>query len=280
MTIHPRDVIPGAETVHAREVWQDPSFPVFGPTDNPANNDVVVCHYTASDNLIDGDPGEHAENLPAYIRAMQRSYALNRGFSLGYLWAVDWLGGIWQIRGWEYQSAANAGHNDHTTPVLVLVDGNDRATDEAAASIRCIVAEAARRSGRPQSIKGHGQLRRETGIGTATACCGTGLQSQIDAGVFVPRPTPPPLPQGDTEMIAIRFDRGAGAWTGLIYTGTHLAHAVTPASWSVPTGAGVKIVDVDATQLNDLIRSSATTTPCPPEFVNTTTGAIWTAARA
>ena len=81
-------------------------------------------------------------------------------------------------------------------------------------------------------------------------------------------------------MIAIRFDRGAGAWTGLIYTGTHLAHAVTPSAWSVPTGAGVKIVDVDATQLNDLIRSSSTTTPCPPEFVNTTTGAIWTAARA
>lgn len=196
-------LVPGAHTVHSRESWQDPRYPVFGPADNPADNDTVAIHYTAADDLIDGDPGEHAEDLPAYMRSMQKSYVLNRGYSLGYLWAVDWLGGIWQIRGWEYQSAANKDHNGHTWPILVLVDGADPATPEAVASIRLLVAEAERRAGRPQKIKGHGQLRIESGVGTATACPGVGLQAQINAGVFTPVPTP--LPEDDDDMAKIAY---------------------------------------------------------------------------
>lgn len=193
-------MIPGVQTFHPRESWVDPRYPITGPADNPANNDMVVIHYTAADNLIDGDPGEHASNLPAYMRSMQRSYVTNRGYSLGYLFAVDWLGGVWQIRGWDIQSAANKGHNDHTWPVLVLVDGDDEATPEAAASIRAIVAEAQRRAGRPQKISGH----RDIG---STTCPGAGLYRQVKDGTFVPTTTPttpttPPPPVG-YERIAV-----------------------------------------------------------------------------
>lgn len=199
-------LIPGAQTIHPRTSWQNPAWPVTGPLDNPANNDTIVIHYTAADDLIDGDPGEHIEDMDAYMRSMQYAYAKpksqgGRGYSLGYSWAVDYLGGIWQIRGWEFQSAANLGHNDHTLPILVLVDGNDPATDLAARSIRLIVAEAQRRSGRTMAIKGHGQLREETGVGTATSCPGTGLKTQIKAGVFVPTLQPPTTPEEDDTVL-------------------------------------------------------------------------------
>jgi hypothetical protein len=199
--------IPGIETVHARSTWVDPRYPITGPPAPWAAIDTAVIHYTSADDLIDGDPGEHADNLPAYIRAMQRSYVDARGYSLGYWWAVDWLGGVWQIRGWEFKSAANAGHNDHTGPILVLVDGNDPATREATHSIRCLIAEGQRRSRDTWAIKGHGQLRRETGIGTATACCGTGLQRQVDDGEFVPRlePVPTPDPSEEIDMIKLNY---------------------------------------------------------------------------
>lgn len=170
--------VPGV-TYHGRESWQDPRYPVFGPYDDPANNDTVVVHYTAADDLIDGDPGEHAEDLPAYLRNMQYSYVTQRGYSLGYSFAVDWLGGVWQIRGWEFQSAANRGHNGHTLPVLMLVDGADPATPEAVAAVRKIVAEAERRFGRELTVVGH----RDIG---ATACPGEGLYRQVQAGVFYP----------------------------------------------------------------------------------------------
>lgn len=193
-------MIPGVKTFHTRESWQDPRFPVFGPADNPANNDTAVLHYTAADDLIDGDPGEHAENLPAYMRAMQYSYVTQRGYSLGYAFAIDWLGGVWQIRGWEYQSAANAGHNEHTLPILMLVDGADGATPEALASARAIIAEAQRRSGRTFSITGHGQLS-----GAATACPGAGIRKQIADGLFDPSLVTIPEPPNDEEEIMIAY---------------------------------------------------------------------------
>jgi hypothetical protein len=147
--------IPGVETVHDWDAWVDPEYPVTGL---PARWDLVdrgVAHYTADDDLIDGDPGEHADDLPGYLRAMQRSYVRNRGYSIGYLFAVDWLGGAWRQRGWTIRSAANAGDvrktgtanmNPRTAPVLYLVDGADRLTPEAARTGRCIYREAARLS--------------------------------------------------------------------------------------------------------------------------------------
>lgn len=183
-------MIPGVATYHRRESWVDRRYPILGPAANMAAVDTAVIHYTGADDLIDGDPGEHAENLPAYFRAMQRNYVDSRGYSLGYWFGVDWLGGVWQVRGWEYRSAANAGHNLSTCPILVLVDGNDMATAAAVRSVQAIIAEGQRRSSKAWRIVGHGQLK-----GAATACPGVGLRAQITAGVFVPSflpPAPPP----------------------------------------------------------------------------------------
>ena len=175
-------MIPGVETVHPRSAWVDPNYPIDGPFDLQSDNDTCVIHYTAADDLIDGDPGEHAEDLPQFFRNMQKSYEDRRGYSVGYSWAVDWLGGVWQLRGWEFQSAANLGHNSHTVPILVLVDGQDGTTPEAAKSVRNIVREAARRAGRKTMIvTGHGRLS-----GAATQCPGLGLLSQLDRGWFNP----------------------------------------------------------------------------------------------
>ena len=196
--------IPGVATVHPRSEWESSlaKYQVNGPSCPWPAIDTSVVHYTGADDLIDGDPGEHASDLPAYMRNMQNSYINSRGYSVGYWWSVDWLGGAWQLRGWEYKSAANKYHNHHTAPILVLVDAADRCTPEAAHTVRKIVAEAERRSKQEHYISGHGQLKIETGTGTATACCGAGLQAQVHEGVFYPKnapttPAPIPPPTGE-----------------------------------------------------------------------------------
>lgn len=262
------DLVPGAETVHRRISWQDPKWPVIGPVDDPSNNDTLVVHYTAADDLIDGDPGEHAEDLPQYFRNMQYAYAKpkaqgGRGYSLGYLFGVDWLGGIWQIRGWEFQSAANAGHNDHTVPVLVLVDGNDEATPEAVHSVRLIRREAERRAGRPFMVKGHGQLREETGVGTATSCPGRGLGRQVAAGVFydpvVPDPpitVPPSLGGEDMEYIMKPVFAGANAntpWLAVFGSG-NVRRAVN-SDVRFAEAKGLPIIDQDSQEQHSYLVS-------------------------
>jgi hypothetical protein len=173
-------------TYHPRSTWVDPRYPVKGPAIEWVKVDTAVIHYTAADDLIDGDPGEHAENLPAYIRQIQQSYVTNRGYSIGYLFAVDWLGGVWQLRGWEFQSAANLGHNDHTFPILMLVDGDDRATSHAVASVRELIGTAQLLAERPLAIAGHKDIG-------STRCPGVGLYAQVKAGVFTPLPPVPPV---------------------------------------------------------------------------------------
>ena len=80
-------------------------------------------------------------------------------------------------------------------------------------------------------------------------------------------------------MIAIDYKPNTPEWTALIYTGTHLAHVSDGHADAVLRRSGVQRQTVSDVELDGLIRSSTTTTPCPPPWVNTPRGAIWTAAR-
>lgn len=175
-----------------------------GPALPWATIDTNSCHYTAAVNLIDGDPGEYATNIPAYLRAIHHDYLNNRpqpsgakGYSIGYNFAIDWLGGIWELRGFDIKCAANATYkdvvwNNRTVAILFLVDGKDGMTDLALEAARYIVAETRRRAKRPTAIKGH----REIG---ATACPGDGIMAQIKAGLLEPTTHEPPVVEQPTK---------------------------------------------------------------------------------
>ncbi len=226
-------------TYHPSAVWAT-AEPVTGPPLPWATIDTDSVHYTAALNLIDGDLGEFVYNIPPYLRAIHRDYLNNRpqfnsagvktssGYSIGYNFAVDWLGGVWELRGWDIRCAANAGHNDHTVAILCLVDGADALTDEALASIRWIVAETERRAKRQTAIKGHQQIG-------STACPGAGIMTQIRAGKLSPRwidpdakpapvepekpPTQTPIQEDDmAELIRVGDDAAIMLRDGLVVT--------------------------------------------------------------
>lgn len=188
-----------AARFHARSTWVHPAPPITGPLANLARVDTVVIHYPAG-NAPDGDPGDLTD-VGAYLRAVQRDYMTDpdRGYSIGYSFAIDHTGDVWECRGWDIRPAANAGHNDHTLPLLMIVDQDQPASTAALESARAYVLELHRRTGRAPKIVGHGQL-----AGAATACPGIGLREQIAAGLF--QPTTP----GDDTMTAARRVRLRG----------------------------------------------------------------------
>lgn len=191
---------------HPRSAWQDPRKPIAQSGQSPANwnkIDTNVVHYTGADNLIDGDPGEYEDRLDEYMRAMQSSYLKSRGYSLGYNGAVDWLGGTWQIRGYDIQTAANKNHNGHTFTVLMLTDGDDGPTPKAAAAVRSLFYFAENLAGLEViPIRGHCELS-----GAATACPGRGHLVAVHSGLYSPRwsPVPTDTETGD-EMKYVIFD--------------------------------------------------------------------------
>lgn len=152
-------MIPGVETVHPRSAWCPPDVPISGPPALWAEITSGVIHYPGEDEVPDGDIGEFEHHIPRWLAATHRSYVRHRGYSLGYWWAVDWLGGAWQIRGWEFRSAANPGrrHNPNnvswknanrwTVPILLIMDVDKRATAEQAHTVRMILREADRHAG-------------------------------------------------------------------------------------------------------------------------------------
>ena len=206
---------------HPRSEWVT-TEPVTGPLMPWASVDAIVIHYTAAPNLIDGDPGERWELLPAYIRSIHHDYLTNRpqpngatGYSIGYNVGVDQRGHAWELRGFDTQAAATKGHNGHTWAILVFVDGQDQCSPEAVATIRELGGLAEAHTGRPLRVRGHRDF-------IPTQCPGLGVYAQITAGAFspiapapvdpvepppieVPEPPAPivPQPQEDHDVIKL-----------------------------------------------------------------------------
>lgn len=194
-------MIPDVPIVHPRSEWEQVGYRMAvdfdrqPPAQQPGSINLGVAHYSSASNLPDGDPGETVDQIVEWLQRTQRDYLINRaggryvrvsdgrifpGYPVGYLWAVDWLGGAWELRGFDYKSAANAGHNDHTAPIIFVTDGADAGTLAQWATARAIWREHRRRSGRADfaaNAVGHGQLP-----GAATQCPGAGLLSQLAAG--------------------------------------------------------------------------------------------------
>lgn len=204
-------------TIRPRRDWQDPAQPVVGPAAVLGAVTMLPAHYTAAATVPD--------DTAAYLRSIQRDYTVNRGYSIGYNFAVDRAGVAWECRGFDIKCAANKGMNDVTLAILCLVDGAAAMSPVMVDTFRGLGAEAQRRVRADLLVVGH----RDIG---ATACPGDGIYHQVVTGQLEPgdpAPTPtPPDPDPDLEdddvtaflltnpatgEVAVVY--GAGLFTGL-----------------------------------------------------------------
>lgn len=99
----------GYQFTFPRSAWVPPSPKIVGLPIDLAQIDTIVHHYTSADNVPDGDPGEPDSAIAARLRAANTDYWNNRGFSLGYSAAWDYLGRSYESRGLDLRCAANSG---------------------------------------------------------------------------------------------------------------------------------------------------------------------------
>jgi len=183
------------ETVHPRETIATACYPIIGPAFDIRKVWQPLAHYTAAIDLPDGDLDEFDYQIGPYLKAVNKDYWDHRdgtgittcgtfkpGYAIGYSFAVDWLGGAWELRGFDIFPAATANHNTYTFPILFLTDLRDGASDLMLAAARAIWREARRRSGNALFVdrpKGHREV-----CGGCTACPGNPLIAQRDAGLM------------------------------------------------------------------------------------------------
>jgi hypothetical protein len=176
-------------TIRPREDWQSPSQPVVGPAMQLWSVELLPAHYTAANTIPD--------DIPAYLRSIQNDYTVNRGYSIGYNFAVDQTGTAWELRGFDFKCAANKDMNEVTIAVLCLVDGAEAMNPAMVDTFQGVGAECVRVAGRPLFVVGH----RDIG---STSCPGDGIYGQVVSGQLEPddtqpEPGPEPRPpqQGD-----------------------------------------------------------------------------------
>jgi hypothetical protein len=192
--------------IRPRADWQNPAQPVVGPKMVLSTVTMLPAHYTAAANVP-------ADTAP-YLRSIQNDYTVNRGYSIGYNFAVDRAGVAWELRGFDIKCAANKGMNDVTIAVLCLVDGAAAMNAAMVDTFRQLGAEAQRRVGTALLVVGH----RDIG---ATACPGDGIYGQVVRGELepasnpVPKPEPPdptpdPTPEETDDMAWIMLNTQTG----------------------------------------------------------------------
>ncbi len=175
---------------YRREYWTEPGYPITGPAPKQATT-LAVCHWSGSDSI--------PTDKVSWLRSMQRDYVDNRGYSLGYWALVCQTGDAYQIRGNDFNSAANKGDkvsgnaNDWTAPILFDVRYGEFASIQAIAT--------AKRLWRSWGVTGRPVPHSDLDY---TQCCGDALRVQIDAGEFdldASEPPMPPPPMGDDDML-------------------------------------------------------------------------------
>jgi hypothetical protein len=192
--------------IRPRTDWQDPAMPVKGPAMRLREISMIPAHYTAASKV----PSDTA----AYLRQIQNDYTVNRGYSIGYNFAVDQQGVAWECRGFDIRCAANKGVNETTIAILCLVDGAEKMNPAMVDTFNALAAEAQRLTSQELVVVGH----RDIG---ATACPGDGIYRQVATGQLdavierppIPIPIPPipiPTPEEDEDMAFIIVNKNTG----------------------------------------------------------------------
>jgi hypothetical protein len=202
----------------SRRAWQDSKVPVVGPSFRAENVNTVVVHYTADKNI--------PQDVAQYLRNIQSAYTKGRGYSVGYNCAVDQRGRSWELRGFDFKCAANKDANNYSFAILMLVDGDDRATPAALAEARRVVGLVNGVVKKKCRVVGHFQVG-------ATACPGSGLKQDLADGLF-------DVEKVDEMATLVRMAGYQNVW--LIGCGPALN--VDGVLYQSLTGRGVPVVDV------------------------------------
>jgi LysM repeat protein len=155
----------------------------------------MTVHYTGAPRV-----GRSPDQIAAFIKSIERNH-LGRGPSMsavGYNFAIDKFGRIWELRGWDYKNAANGtSSNNYSFSVCLLIGVEDnQPTNEMIRALQELYRLGCERFKRRLAVKGHQEHK-------PTACPGPAIMALIRANTIqagvnqqgqVPTPTPPPAP--------------------------------------------------------------------------------------
>jgi hypothetical protein len=185
----------GPFTVHTREEWEEAAWPVDGSDMDLLDLEYITIHYNGSTEDMDGDDDIYTdEDTMESLRSTQRYYLDSRGYSTGYNSEIAPDGDEWEIRGTDFDSAANGCTEVNRPSYSIQIPTSSPEADPTPAQIEGARAailrlrRAAAAAGNPNwlYINGHRDLRPLCDGLSGTSCPGEPIYALILSGELEP----------------------------------------------------------------------------------------------
>lgn len=185
----------GPFTVHSRYEWETADYPVGGSSLDLRDLEFITIHYNGANEDLDGDDDVYtdADTIDS-LRDSQRQYVEGRGYSLGYNSEIAPDGDEWEIRGYDFSSAANGCSAVNNPSYTIQVPTSTPESDPTAAQVEGVraavlrIRRAAAAAGNTNFlyINGHRDVRPLCDGLSGTSCPGEALYAMILDGSLEP----------------------------------------------------------------------------------------------
>lgn len=175
----------------------------------PSAVEGLAIHWPGTTGPI-GDPGRSkvAARLEGYRRFHTGAPPVGRAWSdIAYNLAADQAGRVWDLRGVEYQSAANGdqAQNRRFVALLALVGPGEKPTRELVDAVRWARTEVLlKRYPGAKAVVGHRDVRPDP-----TDCPGDALEGLVQSGAFLAALLPPKHDAGSPYVLKRYLAEGA-----------------------------------------------------------------------
>lgn len=206
------DAPAGTFTILPRGEWtSEPNGRIDRPLD-PSRVNALTIHYPADGPVIYTSLTK--DQVAARLRAY-RNHHLDRGWAdIGYNYAIDQIGRVWNLTGDTIGAHAGSEGNPTSLGVLFVIGNNERPTSAAITAFKELRALKLKSFPGAVKVQGHQQVP-----GNQTACPGVPLMELIQAGAFTEEESPPMPPNTDVCMFNfLGFNIYASQYTGGAFT--------------------------------------------------------------
>jgi len=154
-----------------RKQWGAKPLTAYSTTTAPKNRTGIIIHHSVT------SEGTNQASVEAILRQID-DYHRRKGWGgIGYNFAVDHKGRIYEARGRDIVGVHAANHNTLNFGICYIGNTDKHLTVDAVKAIRTLVAELQEAANKKLNVRGHGSVN-------LTACPGRRLNARLQAGRF------------------------------------------------------------------------------------------------
>jgi hypothetical protein len=154
-----------------RTDWGAGRLTAYSSTIKPANRTGIIIHHSVT------AQGTDQASVAGILRTIDKFHRSKGWGGIGYNFAVDHAGRVYEARGRDIIGVHASGSNTANFGICFIGNSDKKVSDKAVAAIAKLVENLQNASGKKLKVQGHRDVN-------STGCPGSKLYTEITAGTF------------------------------------------------------------------------------------------------